>query len=277
MLSLRNANELPEFQMVELASGPTWIVEAHDESMDSTSLMLANDSQQHDIQHAYYCLQVSGTVCNTRDSGNEDISGDDLPLAISNFDVDVQNKGLGLAAAEAESPIRYITGNESIDVDSPALHFDYARWTMKQFEQIGVAVKPALKEVASLEADNSMHMSAMEPENSMRAACLPDPTGYAVLGKQMDCDLSMDAGKAAALMDSLDEHGANIDLDSSDNDHQIDNESVCRLKEHYVTDMDKDARIFVTLYPTADSNSTGNLMLSINADKANPAVHSNFH
>ena len=54
----------------------------HAESMDSASFMLANDSQQHDIQHAYYYLQVNDTVCNTRDSGNEDISGDDLPLAM---------------------------------------------------------------------------------------------------------------------------------------------------------------------------------------------------
>ena len=75
-----------------------------------------------------------------------------------------------------------------------------------------------------------------------------------MLGEQMDCYLSMDAETAAALMDSLDEHEAGIDLESSGSDHRIDNESVRRLKKHYVTAMDKDARILVTLYPTADSN-----------------------
>ena len=81
---------------------------------------------------------------------------------MSNFHVNVQSTGLALAAAEAESPIQYITGNELVDVDSPTLSSVRARWVIKQFEKFGVAVKLALKEVASLEADNSMYMSAME-------------------------------------------------------------------------------------------------------------------
>ena len=274
---LESANNLPDFQMDELASIQGWVVEAHAESMNPTSLMLANDSQQHDIQHVYYYLQVNDTVCNTRDSGNEGISEDDLPISMSNFNVNVQSTGLGLAAAETESLIQYTTGNELVDVDSPALPSDHARWTMKQFQKFGVAVKPALKEVANREANNSMYMSATEPKNSTWAACLPDHSGYAVLDEQMNCNLSMDAETAAALMDSTNKYKASIDLESSGSDHQISNESVRRLKKHYVAAVDKDAHDLVILVSTADSNPTGDLVMSTNADEANSAVDSNFH
>ena len=48
-------------------------------------------------------------------------------------------------------------------------------------------------------------------------------------------------------------------------------------KKHYVNAMDKDARELVMLFPAADSNLDGNLMLSTNTDEIVPAVDSNFH
>ena len=158
-----------------------------------------------------------------------------------------------------------------------ALPTDHARYTMRQFQKFGVPVTAALKEVANLEADNSLYVTSMEPVNSTRASCLPDPSGYAILGDQVDINLSMDDETAAALMDSPADHGASIDLESSGSDHQINNEDVRRLKKHYVNAMDKDARELVMLFPTADSNLDGDLMLSTNTDAVVPAVDSNFH
>ena len=284
MLSLEDASDFPDFQMDELASIPNWVVEAHAESMDSTSLMLANDSH------------------------SDDISEDDLPICILNFDVDAESTGLDLvlAAAEAESPIQHhavdcslasdefekiyfftaaqggiessIPGNELVAIDSPDLPSDHARWTLKQFQKFDVAVTPALKEVANLEADNSMYMSAMEPKTLHVLHAYLTPA-------DMQCSVSrwivilqwMMKQRFSALMDSPNEYEASIDLESSGSDHQIDNESVRRLKKHYVTTMDKDARDLVMLFPTAESNSIGDLMLSTNADEANSAVDSNFH
>jgi hypothetical protein len=147
-----------------------------------------------------------------------------------------------------------------------ALPTDHARYTLRQFQKFGVPVTSALEEVANLEADNSLYGASMEPVNSTRASCLPDPSGYVVLGDQMDLDLTMDDETAAALMDSPADHEASIDLESSGSDHQIDNESVRRLKKHYVNAMDKDARELVMPFPTANSNLDGDLMLSTNAD-----------
>ena len=101
-----------------------------------------------------------------------------------------------------------------------ALPTDHARYTMRQFQKFGVPVTAALKEVANLEADNSLYVTSMEPMNSTRASCLPDPSGYAILGSQVDINFSMDDETAAALMDSPADHGARIDLESSGSDHQ---------------------------------------------------------
>ena len=117
----------------------------------------------------------------------------------------------------------------------------------------------------------------MEPVNSTRASCLPDPSGYAVLGDQVDLDLTMDDETAAALMDSPADHGVSIDLESSGSDHQISSDSVRRLKGQYVNAMDGDARQLVMLFPTVDYNLDGDLMLSTNADAVVPVFGPNFH
>ena len=59
LLSLRNASELPDFQMDELVSIPAWIVEAHAESTNSTSLVLSNDLHQRGTVCTHSCMFCS--------------------------------------------------------------------------------------------------------------------------------------------------------------------------------------------------------------------------
>ena len=240
-----------------LADIPAWVVAAH-----------AKQISQASMQNA---LHVNATS-NGWHSGMERADWYDSSSLMLVNDIDAQDGQSDSSSEDAD------TVAQLCSMDS-ALPTDHARYTLRQFQKFGMSVTPALEEVASLEADNSLYGASMEPVNSTRASCLPDPSGYVVLGDQMNLDLSMDDETAAALMDSPADHESSVDLESSGSDHQIDNVSVRRLKKHYVNAMDKDARELVMLFPTAGSNLDGVLMLSTNADAiGSPTLSSScFH
>jgi hypothetical protein len=231
---------------------------------DVSSLMLAVDAIEVPLKK--YSMKVGKSI--------------DGPSSLRAF---CEIGTVNLLADVTDSDVKSNSSSEDMEtvarlcpMDS-ALPTDHARYTLRQYQKFGVPVTAALKEVANLEADNSLDAISMEPVNCTRASCPPDPSGYAILGDQVDINLSMDDETAAALMDSPADHEASIDLESSGSDHQINNEGVRRLKKHYVNAMDKDARELVMLFPTADSNLDGDLMLSTNTDEVVPDVDSNFH
>ena len=274
VLSLTDNNDVP-IQLDVLADIPAWVVAAHAEQMnlstdDVSSLMLAVDTDTC-LHPAMLCPNGFAIV------DQVDNAWCSICEAKVNMDVAHCCEVCGCQNAKSDSSSEDIeTVAQLCSMDS-ALPTDHARYTLRQFQKFGVPVTAALEEVANLEADNSLYVTSMEPVNSTRASCLPDPSGYALLGDQVNLNISMDDETAAALMDSPTDHEASIDLESSGSDHQINNEGVRRLKKHYVNAMDKDARELVMLFPTADSNLDGDLMLSTNADAVVPAVDSNFH
>jgi hypothetical protein len=265
--NLADDNDVP-IQLDVLAHIPAWVVAAHAEmnllTDDVSSLMLAVDAIEVPLKK--YSMKVGKSI--------------DGPSSLRAF---CEIGTVNLLADVTDSDVKSNSSSEDMEtvarlcpMDS-ALPTDHARYTLRQYQKFGVPVTAALKEVANLEADNSLDAISMEPVNCTRASCPPDPSGYAILGDQVDINLSMDDETAAALMDSPADHEASIDLESSGSDHQINNEGVRRLKKHYVNAMDKDARELVMLFPTADSNLDGDLMLSTNTDEVVPDVDSNFH
>lgn len=240
---LADDGEIPEIQTEVLEDAPIWMVAAHAEHtnllLDDTasSLMLANN-----------------TSCPVNDC---------LVDGITSID--------GEESSDDADTISQLSRTEA------ALPSDHARYTMRQFKKFNIPVSATLQEIAALEADNSMCFVSMEPESSKRASRLPDLDGYALLGDQIDSDITMDEETAAALMESPSGVETGIDLESSGSDHIVSDANARRLRKYYVQTMDRDARELVYLFPTAQSNSVGDLVMSSNVDEVDVTGDQHFH